>query len=268
MSPVQISCSHEAPWVVDPHSQACTFTSHATLKVTDGCCRTHAINLDIYCARKSLPGIRTLTSLSDVDVRVMCGRVSVGVCALHALCATDCDVEVVSCCDVVYCVVHVGWLACPEILYGQMQLRVVLWLLFCRSLSPFSSHHFLLSASVRAHVAAACCTPPQAHHLNPAPENLAYGCPSSFVTVTGLYSATVAQVKVTEMSLFANRFLPIQQGNCKGFRNLPHLSVPATVKLSRQLSTTQSHPTAPCLPLARSTVSRVPTYEPNKINKD
>ena len=140
----------------------------------------------------------------------------------------------------------------------------ILSLSFSILFAPF----FLLSASVRAHVAAACCTHPQAQNLNPAPENLADGCPSPFVTVTGLCSATVAQVKVSEMSLFANRFLPIQQGNCKGFRNLPHLSVPATVKLSRQLSTTQSHPTAPCLPLARPTVSRVPTYEPNKINKD
>ena len=72
-----------------------------TLKVTDGCCRPHAINLDIYCAGGSLHDMRTLTSLTDMDVRAMCGRVRVCVCAMHALCATDRGVDMVSCCDVV-----------------------------------------------------------------------------------------------------------------------------------------------------------------------
>ena len=89
MPPVSNSRPREAPWAV-AHSQACTVTSHATLKMTDRCCRTYGIIQDKCCVRKSLHGIRTSTSFPDVDVRVLCERVRVFVSAPCMFCTDNC----------------------------------------------------------------------------------------------------------------------------------------------------------------------------------
>ena len=90
MSPVSNSRRREAPWVVVAHGQACTFISHATLKMTDRSCLTYAIILDKYCVRNSLHDIRTSISFQDVDVRVLCGHVRVFVFATCMFCAHNC----------------------------------------------------------------------------------------------------------------------------------------------------------------------------------